>query len=98
LPARDERLDAPIDPLRRKSSNVVPAHEQAIRAYDFAKLDTLHTPDAGVIAESYPHPPEPDERRSDGQARFPETYRGLHERIPGTEIAKVITSSSFEAE
>jgi hypothetical protein len=82
---------------KKAAINVVLAHEQAIHAYDFAKADSLHTPDAGVIEESYPHPLEPDERPSYGQARFSKTYRGLHEWIPGTEIAIVIISSSFEA-
>lgn len=43
---------------------VVLAHEQAVQAYDFDKVDSLHTPDARGIEESYPHPIEPEERRS----------------------------------
>lgn len=43
---------------------VVLAHAQAVQAYDFDKVDSLHTPDARVIEESYPHSFEPDERRS----------------------------------
>jgi ketosteroid isomerase-like protein len=44
--------------------DVVLAHEQACQTYDFDKVDSLHTPDARVIEESYPHPLEPDQRRS----------------------------------
>ena len=40
---------------------VVLAHELAVQSYDFDKVDSLHTPDARVIEESYPHPFEPDD-------------------------------------
>jgi len=43
--------------------NVVLAHERAVQTYDFDKVDSLHTPDARVVEESYPHPFEPDERQ-----------------------------------
>lgn len=43
--------------------NVVLAHEQAVQEFDLDKVDSLHTPDARVIEESYPHPFEPEERR-----------------------------------
>jgi len=42
---------------------VVLAHEQAVQAYDFDKIDSLHTSDARVIEESLPHPFEPEERQ-----------------------------------
>ena len=42
---------------------VVLAKEQAVQTYDFDKVDSLHTSDARVIEESYPHPFEPDERQ-----------------------------------
>jgi hypothetical protein len=48
---------------KKAAINVVLAHEQAVQAYDFDKVDSLHTPDARVIEESYPHPFEPDERQ-----------------------------------
>ena len=44
--------------------NVVLAHELACQTYDFDKLDSLHTPDARGIEESYPHPFEPELRQS----------------------------------
>jgi ketosteroid isomerase-like protein len=44
--------------------NVVLAHEKAVQEYDLDKVDSLHTPDARVIEDSYPHPFEPDERQS----------------------------------
>jgi PDZ domain/SnoaL-like domain len=49
---------------KKAAINVVLAHEQACEAYDFDKMDSLHTPDARVIEDSYPHPFEPHERRS----------------------------------
>ena len=49
---------------KKAAINVVLAHERAVQAYDFDKVDSLHTPDARVIEESYPHPFEPDERQS----------------------------------
>ncbi len=48
---------------KQATINVVLAHEQAVQAYDFDKMDSLHTPDARAIEESYPHPFEPDERQ-----------------------------------
>lgn len=48
---------------KKAAINVVLAHEQAVQRYDFDKVDSLHTPDARVIEESYPHPFEPDERQ-----------------------------------
>jgi membrane-associated protease RseP (regulator of RpoE activity) len=47
----------------RAAINVVLAHEQAVQEFDFDRVDSLHTPDARVIEESYPHPFEPDERQ-----------------------------------
>jgi ketosteroid isomerase-like protein len=49
---------------KKAAINVVLAHEQGVQAYDFDRVDSLHTPDARSIEESYPHPFEPDERRS----------------------------------
>lgn len=43
--------------------NVVLAHEQAVQTCDFDKVDSLHTPDARKIEESYPQPFEPGERQ-----------------------------------
>jgi ketosteroid isomerase-like protein len=54
---------APQDDDKQAAINVVLAHEQAVQAFDFDKVDSLHTPDARVIEESYPHPFEPDERQ-----------------------------------
>ena len=53
---------APADD-KQAAINVVLAHEQAVQEYDFDKVDSLHTPDARVIEDSYPHPFEPDERQ-----------------------------------
>ena len=41
---------------KKAAINVVLAHELACQTYDFDKEDSLHTPDARVIEESYPHP------------------------------------------
>jgi hypothetical protein len=49
---------------KKAAINVVLAHEQACQTYDFDKVDSLHTLDARVIEESYPHPLEPEQRRS----------------------------------
>jgi ketosteroid isomerase-like protein len=49
---------------KKAAITVVLAHEQAVQAYDFDKVDSLHTPDARHIEESYPYPIEPEERRS----------------------------------
>jgi len=54
---------APEEDDKQAAINVVVAHEQACQTYDFDKLDSLHTPDARGIEESYPHPFEPDERQ-----------------------------------
>jgi hypothetical protein len=48
---------------KKVAINVVLAHEQAVQTYDFDRVDSLHTPDARGIEESYPHPVEPAERR-----------------------------------
>ena len=55
---------APQDDGKQAAIDVVLADERAVQAYDFDKIDSLHTPDARIIEESYPHPVEPDERRS----------------------------------
>lgn len=54
----------PQEDDKKAAIAVVLAHELAVQSYDFDKVDSLHTPDARVIEESYPHPFEPDERRS----------------------------------
>jgi ketosteroid isomerase-like protein len=54
---------APDADEKQAAINVVLAHEQAVQAYDFEKVDSLHTPDARSIEESYPQPFEPTERR-----------------------------------
>ena len=48
---------------KQAAINVVLAHEQACQTYDFDKLDSLHTPDAVGIEDSYPHPFEPGLRQ-----------------------------------
>ena len=48
---------------KKAAINVVLAHKQAVQEYDLDEVDSLHTPDARVIEDSYPHPFEPDERR-----------------------------------
>jgi hypothetical protein len=48
---------------KKAAINVVLAHEQAVQEYDLDKVDSLHTPDARVIEESYPQAFEPAERR-----------------------------------
>jgi hypothetical protein len=48
----------------KTAMNVVLADEQAVQAFDFDKVDSLHTPDARGIEESNPHPTEPGERQS----------------------------------
>jgi hypothetical protein len=55
---------APEEDDKKAAIDVVLAHEQACQAYDFDKLDSLHTPDARGIEESYPHPFEPELRQS----------------------------------
>ena len=54
---------------KKAAINVVLAHEQAVQEYDLDKVDSLHTPDARVIEESYPHPFEPDERQAGKSTR-----------------------------
>jgi membrane-associated protease RseP (regulator of RpoE activity) len=48
---------------KQAAINVVLAHELACQTYDFDKLDSLHTPDARGIEDSYPHPFEPGLRQ-----------------------------------
>ena len=48
---------------KQAAINVALANERAVQENDFDKVDSLYTPDARVIEESYPHPFEPDERR-----------------------------------
>ena len=55
---------APEDDDKKSAINVVLAYEQAVQTYDFDKLDSLNTPDARSIDESYPHPLEPGERNA----------------------------------
>lgn len=54
---------APQEDDKKAAINVVLAHEQAVQTFDFNKVDSLHTPDARNIEESYPQPFEPTERR-----------------------------------
>ena len=51
------------DDDKKSAVDVVLADEQAVQEYDLDKVDSLHTPDARVIEESYPHAFEPDERQ-----------------------------------
>jgi membrane-associated protease RseP (regulator of RpoE activity) len=55
---------APIEDDETAAISVVLAHEHAVQAYDFDKVDSLHMPDARVIEEGSPHPFEPDERQA----------------------------------
>jgi ketosteroid isomerase-like protein len=48
---------------KKAAINVVLEHQRGCQAYDFDKVDSLHTPDARGMEESYPHPFEPDERQ-----------------------------------
>jgi ketosteroid isomerase-like protein len=43
------------DDKKKAAIAVVLAHEQAVQAYDFDKVDSLHTTDYRKIEESYPH-------------------------------------------
>ena len=52
------------DDDKKSAINVVVAYEQAVQTYDFDKLDSLNTPDARSIDESYPQPLEPGERKA----------------------------------
>jgi predicted metalloprotease with PDZ domain len=54
---------APEGDDKTAAINVALAHEQACQTYDFDKLDSLFTPDAREIEESYPHPTEPGLRQ-----------------------------------
>jgi ketosteroid isomerase-like protein len=54
---------APQADDKQAAINVALANERAVQENDFDKVDSLYTPDARVIEESYPHPFEPDERR-----------------------------------
>jgi ketosteroid isomerase-like protein len=53
----------PEEEEKKAAINVVLAHERAVQERDFDKVDSLHTPDARVIEESYPHSFEPAERQ-----------------------------------
>jgi ketosteroid isomerase-like protein len=44
---------------KKAAINAVLAHELACQTYDFDKLDSVHTPDARGMEESYPLPMEP---------------------------------------
>jgi len=58
-----KKQTAPQEDDKSAAINVVLAHEQACQTYDFDKLDSLYTPDARGIEESYPLPPEPGLRQ-----------------------------------
>ena len=62
LAARRTRAALEVDD-KQAAISVVLAHEQAVQAFDFDKVDSLHMPDARVIEESFPHKFEPEERR-----------------------------------
>src|ERR1700691_6650530 len=51
---------ASVEDDKKAAINVVLAHEKEVQAYDFDKVDSLHTPDARVIEESYPTPFKPN--------------------------------------
>jgi len=53
----------PPEADKQAAINVAITNERAVQAFDFDKVDSLHTPDARVIEESRPQPLEPDERR-----------------------------------
>lgn len=55
---------------KQAAINVALANERAVQENDFDKVDSLYTPDARVIEESYPHPFEPDEHRDRSGARI----------------------------
>ena len=55
---------------KQAAINVALANERAVQENDFDKVDSLYTPDARVIEESYPHPFEPDERRDRSGGRI----------------------------
>jgi ketosteroid isomerase-like protein len=52
------------DDEKKAAIAVVLAHEQAVQAYDFDRMDSLLMPNARRIEESYPDPIEPEERKS----------------------------------
>jgi membrane-associated protease RseP (regulator of RpoE activity) len=54
---------ASVEDDKKAAISVVLAHELACQNYDFDKLDSLHTPDARGMEESYPQPFEPGERQ-----------------------------------
>jgi len=54
---------ASVEDDKKAAINVVLAHEQGCQTYDFDKVDSLHTPNARGMEESYPHPFEPAERQ-----------------------------------
>ncbi len=71
---------------KQAAINVVLAHELACQNYDFDKLDSLHTPDARGIEQSYPSPIEPGLRQSY------QVYKGAGIRIdyrPQDAVAEV---------
>lgn len=71
---------------KQAAINVVLLHERAVQAYDLDKVDSLHTPDARMIDDSFPQPLEPAERQ-DWQA-----YKdaGVHvEYHPKNAVAEV---------
>lgn len=71
---------------KRAAINVVLAHEMACQTYDFDKMDSLHTPDARGMEESYPEPFEPTER----QGYQPYKDAGVHiEYHPQDAVAEV---------
>lgn len=53
---------APQEDEKQAAIDVVLAHERAVQEYDLDKVDSLHTPDARMIEESFPQPLEPAER------------------------------------
>jgi ketosteroid isomerase-like protein len=55
---------------KQAAINVALANERAVQENDFDKVDSLYTPDARGIEESYPHPFEPDERRDRSGGRI----------------------------
>jgi ketosteroid isomerase-like protein len=77
---------ASVEDDKKAAINVVLAHELAVQAYDFDKVDSLHTPDARVIEESYPHAFEPEER--EGWQEYKDA--GMHvEYHPQDAVAEV---------
>ena len=58
LPALAARAAAQEED-KKAAEHVVLAFERAVQEFDFDKADSLVTPDARWIEESYPHPVEP---------------------------------------